>query len=399
MKCPNRSASQFVRVKSIRKLENYASDSYCFYEPKKNRGVLNGVLTGNCVESFSPFKNTNPENEKPNEQVKELGYIHSCNLFSLNLPNLYENGILFDDKKLKEVMRLVVRYMDNIIDISTPPVEEIRNHNKLYRTIGIGFIGFADLMVKLSIDNNKLYTYRFTKKSNKNENLRKEYKDRIMNLVKKVFGRIAFYSIYASVELAKERGAFKKFKDTKWNKGILLSRYDITKLSINDIQEIFGNIPLCDIQDIVSAITKVGIRNSMLLNCPPNTSTSIYAGVSASILPVFNLFSMESQKNATYLTFPKYVEFPLFYDIYSQYDLEDMKDIIEIIAEIQKYIDSGISFEYPININIIKKENLPEYMFTIFKLSNELGIKALYYGRPITTQGKKEKDSCVACAN
>ncbi len=351
MKKPNREAGQFVRIKSIRKLENYISDSYCFYEPKRNRGILNGVLTGNCMEEFAPFKNTNPENIKFNEEIKNIGYIHSCNLISLHLPNLYEKGYLDDYMKLKEFLELVVRYMDNILDVTIYPLKEIEKHNKEYRTIGIGFIGLADLMVKYSIDNNDFIAYRFTS--------RKIDKNKVKNFTENLFK--TFYNIVYNISynLALERGKADKIDKTKHKKHL---------------------------------------RHTQLFCCPPNTSTSIFAGTSASIFPPFNLIQTEKHQNGVYITFPKYLqEGYWYYDEYSKFNEQDLIDIIDIVSTIQKYIDSGISFEYPMNIRdgIINKDEAPTILGRFIYEAWKKGIKTLYYCRVVA----KNKDECVSCAN
>ena len=395
-KIPNRDANQFVRVKSIRKLDGFISDSYCFFEPKLNRGILNGVLTGNCMESYSPFNNTNPEGHKPGDKVEDekIGYMHSCNLISINVPNLYEKGILFDNSKLKEFVEMVVRYMDNIIDIAEHPVYEIKKHNTEYRTIGIGFVGFADFLVKYSIDNNTLYAYRLT-----NRNIDK---DKFFELIKNVFGRVAFYSMYASALLAKERGKAPKFDETRWKDGILLGRYFID----DELEDIF-NVPHSDVKEFREIFKKYGIRNTMLLNCPPNTSTSIYAGTTASIFPPFNLIQTEKQSTGVYIVFPKYIQEGLFfYDEYSKFTEQDLYDIIEFVSFVQKYIDSGISFDYPVNIRdgFINKDEVGRIIGQFIYNSWKKGVKTLYYARIVAKDNSEissenNKSECISCAN
>jgi len=375
---------------------------YIFFEDNVNRysPFKEKILCGNlCMESFSPFNNTNKEGIKPNEGVPDdmIGYVHSCNLFSLNLPKLYEDGILFDDAKLREMMKLVVRYMDNILQMANPPVEEIEKHNREYRTIGIGYLGFADLLVKLTIDTGYLYTYIPTKKSAGDESMRQKFKNRLEDVVKRVFGRCAFYGMLASTELAKERGRAPKFKETKWADGILLGRYDINKLTIGELSSIFGVTNHEEMQELVTNLKKYGIRNTMLFNCPPNTSTSLYAGTTASILPPYNLIQAETQKKGQFIVFPRYIDKgALFYTPYINFDAEDMYDIVEFIAMVQRYIDSGISFEYVINRNKLKGRELARYLLKLLFLCDKLGVKTLYYARSLTTSGKEE---CVACAN
>ena len=371
---------------------------YVFFEDNANKysPFEEKILCGNlCMESFSPIRNTNPEGKKLHECIENPGYAHSCNLFSLNLAKLYEDNILFNKSALERLMFLVVRYMDNIIDISTPPVIEIANHNKLFRTIGIGFLGLADLFVKLSVDRNELYTYRFTTRSTGMKDAKEKLKKKTFDLLKQIFGSITWCGIKASVSLAKERGKPPKFEETKWSKGIILGRFDLNNKG--EIHEWF-NVSDKEIQQLKKDLETYGIRNLMLFNCPPNTSTSIYAGTTASIMPAYNYIQTESQKNATYFVFPRYASSgPLVYDFITTYNEDDTYDLAEIIALIQHYIDSGISFEYPINHK--KVSNIPVFFYNFIMKCWKSGIKTLYYARNITTQGMQTKEDCIACAN
>ncbi len=367
---------------------------YIFFEDNvnKNSNYLQKILCGNlCQENYSPFENTNPERYKPNEKIDKLGYVHSCNLLSLNLPALYEKGILFDNSKLEELLTLVVRYMDNILDIAGHPIDEIKRHNKDYRTLGIGFIGLADLMVKYSLDNQKLLVYRIT-----NRNIDKE---ELFVFIKKVFGRIAFYSIKASVDLAKERGSAKMYDKTKWKEGVVLGRFYLG----DDLDTVF-EVDEKQILELKHNLEKYGIRNTMLLNCPPNTSTSLYAGTTASIFPPFNLIQTEKQSSGIYVVFPRYVqEAQFYYDEYSKFTEQDLYDMIEIVSFIQQYIDSGISFDYPINIRdgYISQEDAPRVLGQFIYNAWKKGIKALYYARIVAKDysSMKDESTCVNCAN
>jgi len=359
------------------------------YSPFKEQ-----IKCGNlCVESYSPFSNSNPEGKKPDEKIEDLGYVHSCNLLSLNLPVLYELGYLQDNQKLSSLMRLVVRYMDNILDIAGHPIYEIKKHNQDYRTLGIGFVGLADLLIRKSIDDNKLYAYRLT---SRNVN-----KDELFNLLKQIFGRIAFYSIRASVDLAKEKGRTNKYSETKWNE-VLLGQIPYGEgFEVSPVVEF--DVDRGEVDELIEDIQKYGIRNTMLLNAPPNTSTSIYAGTTASIFPPFNLIQTEKQSTGVYVVFPRYItEGWFYYDEYSKFNEQDLYDVIEIVSFIQKYIDSGISFDYPVNIRdgFIPKEEVGRILGQFIYKAWKSGIKALYYARIVAkAEGEQAKEECVSCAN
>ena len=333
---------------------------YIFFEDNVNKqsNYKEKILCGNlCQEEFAPFRNTNPENKKFNEKIDNIGYIHSCNLISLHLPNLYEKRILESPIRLQNFMDLVIRYMDNILEITEYPLKEMEKHNKEYRTIGIGFIGLADLIVKYSLDYDRFIAYRFTN--------RKKKKNELNNFLHWIFNSVKTVAENSSCKLAKERKEAPKLKNTKWN---------------------------------------VILRHTQLFCCPPNTSTSIYAGTTASIFPPFNLIQTEKHQNGVYVTFPKYIqEGYWYYDEYSKFNEQDLMDMIEIVSTIQKYIDSGISFEYPLNIRdgIIDKNEAPTVLGKFIYEAWKKGIKTLYYCRIVA----KEKDdnidnnNCTFCVN
>jgi len=253
----------------------------------------------------------------------------------------------------------------------------------------------------VSLDENQLYTYQFTNRALGDEQKREELKSRLFNLIRRVFGRISFYGMNASIQLAKERGYAPKYRNTKWSDGILLGRFDTNKFSVEELSKIF-NVSESEVNELIKNLKKYGIRNTMLFNAPPNTSTSIYAGVSASILPPYNIIQAETQKKGTYITFPRYVGTGLpYYHSYINRNDNDMYDVIEFIAEVQKYVDSGISFEYIINRDKLKGRDLVKFLYKLLFKSHKLGIKTLYYARSRTTSSSSQNDKsgCIACAN
>jgi ribonucleoside-diphosphate reductase alpha chain len=344
-----------------------------------------------CIENYSPFSNTKVEGKKPHEQVKELGYIHSCNLLSLNIPLLHEKDYLYDLEKLEDLMQLVVRYMDNILDITVAPVKEVENHMQDYRTLGIGFVGMADFLVKISLDrrDGKFVSYRFSKRGDKQS---------LFDLIGSVFSLIAYFSYKASLNLAKERGKAEKFNLTDW----------VDYLGNSEVINVLKNKGLVDnneINEFLSEARKYGLRNTMFLNCPPNTSTSVYAGTTASIYPPFSLVQSEKQSSGVYVVFPRYIQEGLFYyDEYSKFDEQDLKDIVDYTAYVQKFIDSGISFEYPINIRdgFIPESEIGRIVGEFIYRAWKKGVKALYYARIIAKKGQSgmiDSNTCTTCAN
>jgi len=369
------------------------------YSPYNEELVI--YSTNLCTESFSPFKNTNPKDPYCIKD-EELGYIHTCNITNINLRRLYEEGYLpLGDNdnlntidKLKEFLKHIYEYMDNLLEIQNIPIKESREHNKLFRTVTLGFIGLGDVFVKYSLDNNKYVGYLINRRG-KGNSIDTKY------IIDKVFGTIGFLAHLVSSELAKERGAPPMYHSTKIKEnGLLFGRFRIDK-DKNKIVYLIGEE---NYNKLKNNIYKYGLRNTLLLTCPPNTSTSLVAHSTAGILPTYSLTQIEDQKTGLFVNFVYYYENGKFlYDVYSRHfmEIQDYLDLIEVVAHIQQYIDSGISFEITINHNYFNTpEKLTRLYIEIIKNSVKKGIKTIYYIRHILPDKIISGESkCESCAN
>lgn len=117
----------------------------------------------------------------------------SCNLGSINLEKMMTNGDI-DWDKLRETVRLAVRFLDNVIDVNKYPIKEIEEMTKSNRKIGLGVMGFADLLIKMKI---------------------KYDSQEAINLAQKIMKFIQDESKKMSEELGKEKGSFQNFKGSK----------------------------------------------------------------------------------------------------------------------------------------------------------------------------------------
>lgn len=114
-----------------------------------NPGLIFGdtINRGNTVPGLGEMEATNPCAEQP------LFAYESCNLGSINLSKFTEDKkIAFDD--LEYTVRLAVRFLDDIIEINKFPLPEVEKMTKANRKIGLGVMGFADMLVKLGIPYN-----------------------------------------------------------------------------------------------------------------------------------------------------------------------------------------------------------------------------------------------------
>lgn len=116
-------------VTSVKK--NGIEDVYDFTESETHWGIVNNVVVHNCGEYYAqPYS--------------------SCNLGSINLSNFVVDG-KFDFERLKTVIRDSVRFLDNTIDVNKFPMKEIEDMTKDTRPIGLGVMGFADVLCKIGV--------------------------------------------------------------------------------------------------------------------------------------------------------------------------------------------------------------------------------------------------------
>lgn len=187
---------------------------------------------------------TNPCGEQP------LPPYGACLLGSVNLPTLVKDAFdahaTMDMKALDHLVRVAVRAMDNVVDASRFPLPEQQAEAKAKRRIGLGVTGLADALLMVGL--------RYGS----------EEAARVTEIWMHAIARAAYL---ASVDLAKEKGAFPLFEA----EGFLAS----------------GNMAQMD-TDVREAIALHGIRNALLTSVAPTGTISLYAGnVSSGIEPVF----------------------------------------------------------------------------------------------------------------
>lgn len=286
-----------------------------------------------------------------------------CNLGSVNLSALVKGGSIdkkgkFDFGTLKKVVRAGVRFQDNIIDMDQYFFEGIRQTQlEGERRIGLGTMGLGDTLIKLHM--------RYGSKES-------------LGFINKVYKMIRDEAYQTSTEISKEKGAFPKFDKEKYGKGKF-------------IEQLPG--------DIQKEIAQKGIRNSILLMQAPTGSTSLMAGTTSGIEPVFEFEFVRKDRLGE-----RIMRHHLYEAWYKKHEKEmkegkikkpewfvsaselSPEDHVQVQAVIQKYVDASISK----TVNAPKTHTV-EDVKRLYSIAYKQGLKGIAYMREGSRAGVLER--------
>ena len=269
-----------------------------------------------------------------------------CNLNSINLGKT-------EIDELKDSIPLQIRMLDNVITLNQLPVAEAKITGDKYRAIGLGTSGYQHYLV--------------------NHNIAWESEEHL-EVADKLFEEIAYQAIKASMELAKEKGAYPAFEGSEWQTGKYFERRGYVSPRW---------------QALKAEVQKYGVRNGYIMAVAPTGSTSNIANTTAGIDPIFKKFFIEEKKGSfTPKTAPDLSRENFW--TYKEAHTIDQQWSIKACGIRQKHIDQSQSFNLYITPNIAAKDILDMYTE-----SWRLGVKTLYYVR----NQSLEMDECTSCSS
>jgi len=273
-------------------------ETFCLTEPEHHEMTVSGLRVGNCGEVA-------------------LSHGDSCNLGSMNLGKYvrspFREDCSFDHGAFEKDVRSAVRFLDGVITLEKAPMEFQQWANDNGRRLGLGAMGFADMLLKMRTGYDT---------------------DDAVRISEKVFETFMTASYDESCRLAVEKGPFPAFDADRHCRSEFVKRLPF------EIQ--------CDIR-------RTGIRNIALHAIAPTGSISCLAGCSSSTEPVF---MMKYVRKTNLGTAKEVVEHDVFHPVAKEYLEEHGQDLphyfvsahevspefrIRMQGAIQRYIDQSIS--------------------------------------------------------
>lgn len=274
-----------------------------------------------------------------------------CNLSSLNLGR---TGTLTE---IEQTVGNQLRAMDNVIDLNYYPVRQAEITNKQYRSIGLGISGYHQYLAERGIA--------------------WESEDHLRH-VDELFEWINFFAIRASMELAKEKGPYPLFAGSDWETGEYF-----------DLRGYHTRTGGPNWDKLRKDVRTYGLRNAYLFAVAPTSSTSVIAGSTAGIDPVFARLYLEEKKNGVVPQTAPNLNPSTFWYYKEAHTIEQLWSI-RACGVRQRHIDQSQSFNLYITPEIDVRDFLNLYM-----QAWKSGLKTIYYVR----NKSLEVQDCAICSS
>ena len=281
------------------------------------------------------------------------GAIALCILSAINV------GTLKNTKELEDYCDIIVRMLDELIDIQDYPVKAAELATRKYRTLGVGITGLAHYLARNGVN----------------------YEDpEATNLTHRLAESLQYYLLRASNQLAKEKGVCEGFNQTKYSDGIL--PIDTYKKEIDE----FCSEPLQhDWEELRKDIISYGLRNTTLTAEMPCESSAKMLNTTNGIEPPRGYLSV---KRKIRHIVPQFTKLKNNYTLL--WDMKSNEGYFNIVAVMQKFFDQSISANWSYNPEHYPDKKIPmSVIVNDFLSAYSKGHKTAYYMN--TYDGKKDE--------
>jgi len=309
-----------------------------------------------------------------------------CNLGSINFAAHIKDKKI-DKESLAATISKAMHMLDNVIDICFYPTKEGELSNLKHRPVGLGVMGFQDMLFELDIN--------FSSKE-------------AQNLADHMGEFIAYHAILGSSKLAKERGAYSTYKGSKWDRNIFPQDTIALLEKERGLPILVNRESQMDWAPVREHVKKYGMRNSNTMAIAPTATISNISGVFPSIEPIYKNLYVKANMSGEFTIINKYLVHDLkvlnlwnaqmrdklkYYDgdvqlipeipaslkekYKNAFELDPLW-LLEITAARGKWIDQSQSY------NIFMKGVSGKLLHDIYVRAWHLGLKTTYYFKTLS---------------
>ena len=265
--------------------------------------VCNGVITHNCQEVGGP---TIPEAFVGDPNAETV----VCVLSAPNACNIE------DDADHKRVISNIVRILDNVIDVQEYTIAACKKYAENKRSLGVGISNLTGWLALQGLNHSSIEAPQ---------------------LISDFFEKQQYYLIEASIELAKERGVCKDFKQSKYSKGIMpVDRYN------KNVDEFLDSEHKLDWDKLRALVLKFGMRHCTLSAFMPCEASSVVQSSTNGFEPIRDLVVYKESKTALTIVVAPNVKTHGHHYVRA-YDAPNNDGYIKVVAVLTKWSDMGVS--------------------------------------------------------
>jgi ribonucleoside-diphosphate reductase alpha chain len=208
-----------------------------------------------------------------------------CNLGSVNLAR-HMNGAQLDRELLDQTVTTGMRMLDNVVDITFYPTKEARISNLRHRPVGLGIMGFQDMLYMMNIPFDS---------------------EACVALADESMEFVTHAGILASTELARERGTYETYAGSKWDRGMLpVDTLDLLEKERGEKIDVPREGKL-DWRPVREAIRTHGMRNSNCFAIAPTATIGNISGAIPSIEPIYKNIYVKSNMSGDFVVINPYL--------------------------------------------------------------------------------------------